>query len=96
MAEPFCVVHLFSPGAHHEQQGIIGNEDGLKALIQLIQKSIEDDKSDGQFFVSDGEGYDLFVKCLSDKRLNKMAIPYQENYCKEDREDAIFPWGSAL
>jgi hypothetical protein len=91
--DQYKVVHLFSPYAHHEEQGIIGNKDGLKALITLIQEAIDIDMSDAPFFVSDGEGYDLFVKCISDKLLNKVALPYTANYAEEDREDAIYPWG---
>jgi hypothetical protein len=87
------VVHLFSPEVHHDKQGIIGNREGLKALLQVIQKAIEDDKTDAKFFASDGEGFTLFVKCVPKSRENKMALPYTEDYCKEDREDAIYPWG---
>lgn len=90
----YKVIHLFSPELHHAEQGIIGNREGLKALIQTIQKALNDDKADDPFFVSDGEGFNLFVKCLPDNRLNKAALPYKEDYCREERKDAIWPWGS--
>jgi hypothetical protein len=90
------IIHLFSPGSFHEPQGIVGNREGLETLIHVIQRALEVDTTDATFFTSDGEGYDLFVKCISNTKLNVVALPYTEEYCKDERANVIYPWGPLL
>jgi len=85
-------IHLFSPRSYHEEQGIVGNRAGLINLMNLIQVALDNKAVYDSFSTSDGEGYDLYVRCVTEDEEVAMALPYTEDYCKEERKDAIYPW----
>lgn len=92
---PVPILHLYSPAAFHEPQGIAGNREGLERLMDAIKLALElgDISQCGLYQTSDGEGYDLFVSLVPESDVVKMALPYTEDYAKEHREGAVWPWG---
>lgn len=89
------IIHLWSPGSWHEPQYIIGNKTGLEQLAALIEKVLKqkDSRATSEFFINDGEGHDIVVKCVPEKDVYTIAAPYTEEYAQEHRENAIYPYG---
>jgi hypothetical protein len=92
--EEFGVVHIWGQGAWHETAYIRGNRSGLERLKRAVDEALEAGSGSAEAYVSDGEGYDIDIRIVSDKDAEMLAVPYFEDIAREDetRDDLIFPW----
>jgi len=91
MKKEMPVVHLWQPLMWHCDQHIVGNKEGLRRLVDIINGAINTNgKSSTCLYINDGEGHDLTVECVEDTAL--LAVPYTDEIAKERSEKAIYPW----
>jgi hypothetical protein len=68
----------------HQPAHIYGTIDGLLALQTLINQAItvhyNKTLEDNECMASDGEGFELKVKCVSEKEFWKLNHRYSEDY----------------
>jgi hypothetical protein len=89
MKEP--LIHLWPGASFHEDVYIVGNRRGLekiKARIDSVLNSGGPEKT--EVMTADGEGYSIHIILAEDD--TKLALPYTEDYAKENRENVIYPW----
>ncbi|MEC0303716.1 hypothetical protein [Terribacillus saccharophilus] len=76
-------VQIYAQSRHHNPAYIIGNEEGLRELIRVIETALSTGCDSADVFPSDGEGYKVLVKKLepSDEKLfESLEMPYTEQY----------------
>lgn len=86
------VLHIYGQEAFHDDVYIVGNKSELIKLRNIIDKAIVEDYEDDEFYVNDGEGYSIAVYKIDESEVDKIAVPYNVDYAKEKRPDAIYPW----
>ena len=87
-------LHVYGQKMWHSPVYIIGSEMALCALISAIYQALRTGLGRTSAFVSDGEGYDIFVKL--DNRLAKdwdWAVPYTDEIAQDVANGKIkYPW----
>lgn len=99
------LLHVWAQEMWHEEVFIIGNNDGLQQLRDVIGEALKgiSAKTDGRkrpaLMTNDGEGFTVHVICddksdwnAKDGAWAKRAVPYTHESAKENRAGAIFPW----
>jgi len=88
------ILHVYYyDSAWHDSAFIIGDKVALKALYAALGKVIESDKDEAigvKFFVNDGEGFSVVI--IPEKDMEKMAVPYSNEYAQEKSKIAVWPW----
>jgi hypothetical protein len=85
------LLHIFGPEAHHDESFIAGNREALVALRNAVELALISGVSTLSGYVNDGEGFELYVMCASDKEMDNLAVPYSTDYARENREEATYP-----
>ncbi|MFP7169500.1 hypothetical protein [Terribacillus halophilus] len=76
-------VQVYAQHRHHDPAFIIGNAEGLRALIRALETALETGCGHATVFPSDGEGYDVLIKKLEpleEKLFESLEMPYTEQY----------------
>jgi len=79
MADPetFALIHVAGQPCNHFDAVISGTREGLQALAETIARALDAGEATVvDAFASDGEGYDLTVKLLSEDEFQKEKPPY--------------------
>lgn len=86
-------LHIFGQNGFHDEVFIVGTADDLAKLAETINTadSSIDGRSEADFFVADGEGYKVIVLRASEEDMDKLAVPYYDEYAQEKRDDALSP-----
>lgn len=74
------IIQLYSPDIWHDDQVILMNENGRKKLIEALQSDAK--KIVLAPFVSDGEGFYLYVQILPEHEIEKFKSPYTDETCR--------------
>lgn len=77
------MLHVYGQYCEHDDVQIVGNEVGLRALRDAIDRALAEGTADaGDFFVGDGEGYDVTVaKRDGDwSQWGQYYVPYTADY----------------
>lgn len=90
MNEP--ILHIYGQEAFHDDVYIAGNREGMDLLCNAILRSMNGALSGAEVSVCDGEWYTITVRVYSNEDAEKLAVPYTEDFAKERREAAIWPW----
>ncbi|MFJ6411301.1 hypothetical protein ACIQLG_00720 [Terribacillus saccharophilus] len=83
-------LHLYAQTRHHADAFIVGNREGLTRLRDALNKSLEDGQAQAEFFPSDGEGYDTYIKLLNDddeELFESLEMPYSEQFGPTNRNN---------
>lgn len=88
-----AVLHIFGQSNEHDDAYIIGNRDGLQALLFAVQRALVDLDGQSKAMVQDGEGFGIKVMLLDQDwqsdAFKSLAVPYTSKYAQEKREDNI-------
>lgn len=84
-SEHIPIIQVYSPEKWHGEQAIIMNEAGRMRLLKALKSG--SNKSLVQAFVSDGEGFELYIQVLSDEEIKKLWLPYIDDMCHGDEGD---------
>lgn len=89
--QSFPVIQLYSPDQWHDDQAMLMNEVGRKKLIEALQSGAT--KLVIPAFVSDGEGFYLYVQILPEPEIEKFKSPYTDETCRniEGESEKIDP-----
>lgn len=89
------LLHIFGQGAYHDDVDIVGNREALEELRDTISEALCGVPHHMEAFVNDGEGYSVIVRLLEGdwdaSSWQKLAVPYNEDYARENRDDALGP-----
>lgn len=87
--EPTPVCHLFGQQMWHSNAYLIANRTALIELREAIEVAIKHEESRLGLTPSDGEGYDLFIKCVEDNfEWKELEMPYHDRECYVPDEKA--------
>ena len=78
MSDKFETLHIYAQHAWHDSAYIMGTENDLKKLRDMIDNALKNPYSKEEFFVNDGEGYELIVKKCSDVEMDDLRQPYYD------------------
>jgi len=76
--DDFGTLHIYGQEVWHDSVYIIGTENDLKKLRDMLDYAIKNPWIKDEFFVNDGEGYSVIVKRCSEEEMNKLIPPYSE------------------
>lgn len=96
MASNTEYLHVFAQQQWHDEAYIIGNRRALENLRTTIDQALATGHSTVVAFTNDGEGYDAHVTLLSDEQVNKLAVPYTDEFAREGSESALWPWSEEI
>lgn len=85
-------LHVYGPGAWHDDSNLIGDREALTKLRDAINVALEKGQSTMLSFTTDGEGYNLNICLMEQKNLDKMALPYIEEIASDHKENVVHPW----
>jgi len=90
------VLHIHPPEAWHGDAFLVANRDGLTILKRVIEQALSEGKAHDVMCAADREGYDLWIQVidspLEGEDWERAALPYTDEYAREKRADAIWPW----
>ncbi len=89
--QSFPIIQVYSPDMWHGDQAILMNEKGRKKLIEALQSGAK--KIVLAPFVSDGEGFHLYVQILLESEIDQFKSPYTDEMCRniEGESEKIDP-----
>ena len=94
-SEEIRVLHVHGQRLWHDEVTVVGNGQALSALRDLLNAALADGEADGEFTVSDGEGYRLMIKlrpaAFGDAAWNSCALPYSDRMANPPRTDGAQP-----
>lgn len=79
------MLHVYGQYCEHDDVQIVGNEVGLRALREAIDRALEKGTAEARdFFVGDGEGYDVTVakRDVGWEEWGKYYLPYIAEHAK--------------
>ncbi|MFY0760578.1 hypothetical protein AB1K32_17120 [Metabacillus dongyingensis] len=80
--EPTPLCHIFGQQMWHGSACLIANQTALIELREAIDVALEHKESRVGLSPSDGEGYDLFIKCVEDDfEWGELEMPYHDREC---------------
>ncbi len=77
MSDEFESIHLYGQHSEHDEAFIVGTRGALITLRKVIDAALESNQETVDVFASDGEGYDLIVKCVSEEEMDLKPLPYR-------------------
>lgn len=82
------VVHIYAQRSHHMEAVILGNKQGLEALRDAITIALSvgygcNGMGQTGVYVNDGEGYDIEIKVIEEIDIDKLPVPYTEDYAQD-------------
>lgn len=88
-------LHVYAQLWHHCEAFLVGERRSLQALAHAIELALDhhQNQTTHGFFTADGEGFDVIVRQLpaGNDLWQQLALPYTEDYAREQRPDAIWP-----
>jgi hypothetical protein len=86
-------LHIFAQEQWHDSAYIVGTKEELKRLAAAISVAIEKGEQKCQFFVNDGEGYDVVIRVVDAVTAGRLSVPYTEEMASEkEGSGRIRPW----
>ncbi|MCR4293612.1 MAG: hypothetical protein NUV76_12135 [Candidatus Kuenenia sp.] len=81
----YPVVHIYGQHSHHMEVFILGNKQGLISLRNAINEAVYSGKKEAEVevYCNDGEGYDVYIKMVNDKNIDKLPVPYTADYAQD-------------
>lgn len=76
------ILHIFPQPCWHCDALIAGDIGALMELKKAIERAIEHDHSEQEFFVNDGEGYSVKIICVDPKETKIIPVPYTDEEAK--------------
>lgn len=92
--EPMPLCHMYGQRMWHHSAFLVANETALLELREAIDTALKHKESRLGLFPSDGEGYDMYIKCVEDDfDWEKIELPYhdREYYIPDDEADCSPP-----
>ncbi|MFS0638224.1 hypothetical protein AB1K84_20160 [Mesobacillus foraminis] len=90
--EPMPVCHIFGQQMWHSNAYLIANRTALLELKEAIEVALKHEETRLGLMPSDGEGYDLFIKCVEDDfEWEELEMPYHDRECYVPDESADLP-----
>jgi hypothetical protein len=89
------LLHIFGQPYWHQPVYIMGDRTGLLQLRAAIDQALAGDQGRVEVYTNDGEGYDVYVKHLSDeKQQQQLMLPYYDAPGLQSlpRKDDLLPW----
>lgn len=87
-------LHVYGQRFHHSDVVIAGTTDALLRLVNVITNAVAHGEAESHeiapFYVNDGEGFAVRVTVIAGD-LDVFAVPYTEDYAREQRENAVWP-----
>lgn len=72
-------LHIYGQRFWHDAGFIVGDRASLTKLKKAIEVALEHEEAKVTMFPSDGEGFDLYIKCMKDDEdWDALASPYHE------------------
>ncbi|MBT2617361.1 MULTISPECIES: hypothetical protein [unclassified Bacillus (in: firmicutes)] len=80
--EPMPMCHIFGQQMWHDNAYLIANRTALIELRKAIDTALKFEETRLGLSPSDGEGYDLFIKCVEDNfKWEALEMPYHDREC---------------
>ena len=80
--EPIPTCHIFGQQMWHGEAYLIANRTALLELKEAIDVALKHEETRLGLMPSDGEGYDLFIKCVEDDfEWEELEMPYHDREC---------------
>ncbi|MBT2681966.1 hypothetical protein J7E38_23685 [Bacillus sp. ISL-35] len=80
--EPMPICHIFGQQMWHSNAYLIANRTALLELKDAIEVALRHEETRLGLMPSDGEGYDLFIKCVEDDfEWETLEMPYHDKEC---------------
>ncbi|MCK1981975.1 MULTISPECIES: hypothetical protein [Peribacillus] len=90
--EPMPLCHIFGQQMWHSNAYLIANRTALLELREAIDVALKHDETRLGLMPSDGEGYDLFIKCVEDNfEWEELEMPYHDRECYVPDETVGLP-----
>ena len=90
--EPMPMCHFFGQQMWHDNAYLIANRIALIELREAIDTALEHGETRLGLSPSDGEGYDLFIKCVEDDfEWEALEMPYHDKEIYEPDESVEIP-----
>lgn len=87
---PLC--HIFGQQMWHSNVYLIANRTALLELKEAIDVALKHEETRLGLMPSDGEGYDLFIKCVEDDfKWDELEMPYHDRECYVPDESVDLP-----
>ena len=87
---PMC--HIFGQQMWHSNAYLIANRTDLTEIRDAIDIALKHEESRLGLSPSDGEGYDLFIKCAEENfKWESLEMPYHDRECYEPDEAVNLP-----
>lgn len=77
------LLHIHAQHAWHGHATIVGNETGLKALREAIDKALQDGLHGAEEFCADGEGY--FACVIHSEDMEDVPLGYTYDIAQDNR-----------
>ncbi|MEY8192196.1 hypothetical protein AB4X15_21400 [Peribacillus simplex] len=88
--EPMPLCHIFGQQMWHSNASLIANRTALLELKEAIDVALKQTRLG--LMPSDGEGYDLFIKCVEDNfEWEELEMPYHDRECYVPDETVGLP-----
>jgi hypothetical protein len=90
--EPMPMCHIFGQQMWHSNAYLIANRTALLELREAIDVALKHEETRLGLMPSDGEGYDLFIKCVEDDfEWEELEMPYHDRECYVPDESVGLP-----
>jgi hypothetical protein len=90
--EPMPMSHIFGQQMWHGNAYLIANRTALMELKEAIDVALKHEETRLCLMPSDGEGYDLFIKCVEDDfEWDELEMPYHDRECYVPDETVDLP-----
>lgn len=90
--EPTPLCHFFGQQMWHDNAYLVANRTALNELKEAIDIALKHGESRLGLSPSDGEGYDLYIKCVGDDfEWEELEMPYHDRECYVPDETTGIP-----
>ena len=90
--KPMPTCHIFGQQMWHSTAYLIANRTALLELKEAIDVALKHEETRLGLMPSDGEGYDLFIKCVEDDfEWEELEMPYHDRECYVPDESVDLP-----
>ena len=84
--------HIIAQRGFHDPAFIVGDHNGLTQIRDAINTALEEGSARGRTFAADGEGYSVYVLCVTDAEM--ADVPY--GYTDTEICGLPGPWTNAM
>lgn len=86
-------LHVYAQEQWHDSAYIVGTKEDLLKLQAAITNAISLGKATPDFFVNDGEGYDVIIQVVDELVAGKLTVPYTDEIASEKNSSGrVRPW----